>query len=98
MQRAFYAEQREELWYSDGKHLEDIVRITRLPNRSFLAIHPLHPDEDRFATTRDYYFYLNDTQTHIQYAGQTDLGVAWPQYNLPSSIPGRDQMVDQYGD
>jgi|GEM_PF-2518294 hypothetical protein len=97
IQRPFYAEQRDEVWYPDGKRDEDIVRITRLANRSFLAIYPLPADNDRFVKI-GYFFYLNDTQAHVQYVGDTALHVAWPNYDLPPSIPGQDSMVDRYGD
>src|SRR3974377_2119647 len=80
VQRSFYAEQREEVWYPDGQRDEDVIRITRLANRSFLAIHPLPSDTNRFVKTGDDFFYLVDTEQRVSYAGETDLHAAWPIY------------------
>jgi len=98
-QQSFYAEQRQETWYQDGRRVEDVVRITRLANRSFLALYPLTTSKDPTRHTGGHYFYLNDTETQVQYDGDTDLGAAWPQYlETDSSLRGKDPMVDRYGD
>ena len=96
--RPFHAEQREEIWYSDGQRQENVFQITRLANRSFLAVHPLASDQNRFVQTGYYHFYLHDTERHVQYSGATDLKAAWPNYNLEPTGPGRDPGADQYGD
>lgn len=97
MQRSFYAEQRLEVWYEDGRRDEDVIRITRLANRSFLAMHPLHSVKDRMRHIGGYYFYLVDTEALVEYSGETALRAAWPLY-MDSAVPGQNKMVDQYGD
>lgn len=97
-QRAFYAEQQKTWWYADGKRDEELVRITRLANRSFLAIHSLPAETNSVPRTGGEFFYLVDTERHIAFSGESDLGAAWPLYGLSPSLPGRDRMVDQYGD
>jgi hypothetical protein len=95
--RSFNAEQRREFWHDDGRRDEEVSRITRLANRSFLVMHPLHSVKDRFRRIDGYFFYLVDTEALVQYDGETGLRAAWPQY-FDSVVPGQDKMVDQYGD
>jgi hypothetical protein len=95
-QRPFYAEQTE-IWYPDDNGHQDLIRITRLANRGFLAIHPSHGHNDMGHTGFSFY-YLSDTEKRVQYNGDTDLGVAWLEHLDSDAIPGHDPMVDQYGD
>ncbi len=97
MQRSLYAEQRQEIWFQDGRRRDDIIRITRLANRSFLAFHPVNASNDPTAHTGGSFFYLVDTEAKLQYNGDTNLGRAWVQY-FESSTPGTNPMVDQYGE